>query len=215
MTNRDRGSRHKTRDSRPAYPVLFALCFMFCVFLVSVPYAQEEKEEESGIELPPVKIEVVDTTHLDIPKERFRSFTKPDPVVYAPLSRKERPWYVPSTSIPEKIREAPAEAEKSSLISLTAQFGIPQALMYQALLTRGFDSSEVLLDVGRATLRSERTPELVGDPSNELGDFTIDRLRGAVTHQTGNAGLKQTHSMMPGNWAIWIRTGKRIPTTGL
>ena len=163
---------------------------MFSIFLVSTLYAQEEEAEEAAIELPSVKIEVIDTTQLDIPREKFRSFTSPDPTVYAPPYPKERSWYVPSTSIPEKFREKPAEAEKDTLLSLTAQFGVPQALMYQALLTKAFGNSEALLNVGRSTLESERTAELVGDSYVGLGDFTIDTFRAALTHQIENSGLE-------------------------
>jgi hypothetical protein len=176
------------QNTRPICFLPFVLCFAFCALIASVPYAQEEND--SSIELPPVKIEVVDTTRLDIPRERFRSYTKPDPGLYAPLSSKERPWYVPSTSIPEKIRETQVEEESNSLFSLTAQFGNPQALAYQALLMKGFGNSEVLLNAGRTTLWSDRTAQLAGDPSSGLGDSTIDRIKASAAHQTGNSDLE-------------------------
>ncbi len=171
-------------------PLSCLLCFIFCIFFASALRAEEGSEEEGGIELPPVQIEIIDTTYLDIPREKFRSFTKPDPGVYAPLSPKERPWYVPSTSVPEKFRAAMTEAEKDSLLSLTAQFGVPQALAYQALLVRGFGDSEMLLDVGRWDLRSDRTAELVDDPSKRLDSTTVDRLKGSFAYQVEDSNFR-------------------------
>jgi len=168
----------------------YVLCFVSCIFLASALSAEEGGEEENIIELSPVKIEVIDTTQIDIPKERFRSFTVPDPEVYAPLSPKERPWYVPSTSVPEKFKEVSTRAGKDSLLSLTAQFGVPQALAYQALLIREFGNSGVLLNIKRVNLWSERTAELVGDPSNGLDDTTDDSLRGSLAYQVENSNLR-------------------------
>ncbi len=200
--------RLKTQGSRSIYLVFCVLCLVCCVLLASrgfcpafpgiaggfapiVLYAQEESEDKDrAIELPPVKIEIVDTTQLDIPKEKFRSFMKPSSRLYAPLSPKERSWYVPSTSVPEKIREVPVESGREFLFSSTAQAGAPLGLVYQMFLIRGFGNSEALLDVGRSALRSERTAELVSDPSKGLGDFTIDKLKGAFAHQSADFGLR-------------------------
>jgi len=183
--------KDKTQDLGLIYVASFVFCLASFVFLAAMSYAQGGSEEKDKItDLPPVKIEVVDTTQLDIPKEKFQSFTKPDPGVYAPLDPKERPWYLPATSIPEKIREVKSELEKDFLFSLTAQYGIPTALKYQMFLARGFGQSEAMLDMGRWTLRSERTPELVSDPSKGLDDFNIDRLKGAFAHQGENTSFR-------------------------
>lgn len=168
----------------------YILCFASCIFLASASSAQDGGEEESIIELAPVSIEVVDTTQIGIPKERFRSFTRPDPQVYAPLSPKERPWYAPSTSVPEKFREVLIAAGKESLFSLTAQFGVPQALAYEALLMRDFGNSELLLNVRKVNQWGERTAELVSDPSNRLDDTTDDSLRGSFAYQVENSHLR-------------------------
>lgn len=202
MENRVQGSELKLKvhriESEPKYlkfyrllySLPYILCFASCILFAPVLSAEEGGEEEGIIELAPVNIEVVDTTQIDIPKERFRSFTKPDPQVYAPLSPKERSWYAPSTSVPEKFREVLIEAGKDSLLSLTVQIGVPQALAYEALLMRDFGNSELLLNVGRVNVGGERTAELVSDPSNRLDDTTHDSLRGSFAYQVENSHLR-------------------------
>jgi hypothetical protein len=168
--------------------MLFALYF---VLAASTLYAQEENEEKDRIiDLPPVNIEVVDTMQLSMPREKFRSFTKPDSAnVYAPLNPKERPWYLPPTSIPEKLREVPGEAERDLLFSLAAYSGVPAIVTYQMLLVRGFGANTkfaptALLSIGRSTLKGERTARLASDPSKRQGNSTVDKLKGAFTHQS-------------------------------
>lgn len=194
MEIRDQNNRIKIHSLMTIRFLSCALCLVFCVLFTSVLYAQSEdegeSEEETGIQLPSVKIEVVDITRLDIPREKFQSFMKPDPAVYAPMTPKERSWHAPSSLNPEKYRATPDKLKSESLFSATAQFGVPQALAYQVLFSKGFGYSEALLDVGRANLWEERTPEYVDDSSKELSDFTIDKLRGSLAHQVQNSDLK-------------------------
>jgi len=175
--------------------MLFALCSLL---IASILYAQEAEEEEGKItNLPPVKIEIVDTMQLNIPKEKFFQFAKPGSAhVYAPLSPKERPWYLPPTSIPEKIWEIPGEAEKDFLFSLGANSGVPAAVTYQMFLVRGFGSSEALLSVERSTLRSERTARLVNDPSKRQGSSTVDKFAGALCIAPAHQSLQDTSLKM-------------------
>ena len=175
--------------------VFLVLCFGSFVLLASVSYAQEENEEEDKItDLPPVKIEIVDTTQLNIPREQFRSFTRPDPEIYAPLNLKERPWYLPTIAIPEKLRDIPDEAKDDFLLLLTASYGAPTMLAYQALAVKGLGKSAFLLDMGRWMPGSDRTAKLVTDvpdDSDGLGKSTIDKFRGAF----GSQGEKSSLSM--------------------
>jgi hypothetical protein len=167
------------------------LCLMFCATFASLLYAQEEAEEQDKvIDLPDVKIEILDTTQIDIPRERFRSFTRPAPELYTPLSPKERPWYLPPTSLPEKYRELPIEAEKGFLFSLTGYSGVPLIMSYQMLVVREFGNYEALLDMGRSTPRDDRTAKLVTDSSKGQGDSTVDRLKGSLAYQSDKSGLK-------------------------
>jgi hypothetical protein len=188
--------------------------FVFCVFLASILCAQEENEaRDKIIDLPPVKIEIVDTTQLNIPREKFRSFAKPDSTVYAPLSPKERPWYLPPTSVPEKLREVSGQAEKDLLFSLAAHSGVPAALIYQMLLVRGFGRSELLLDMGRSMLKSERTAKLVNNPSKGQGRSTVDKLTGAFAHQSSRGtNLKMDVQYDGKEFSFLDVDGKRYPT---
>jgi hypothetical protein len=160
------------------------------MFLASISYAQEEKEDQDEItDLPAVKIEIQDTTQIYIPKERFRSFTKPSTSIYTPLPPKERPWYLPPTLTPDRIREETVPTERDFLFSLSGYSGVPTILAYQMLLVRGFGKSEGLLDMGRMTFRDERTAES-GDASKTFDNFTVDKLKGAFTHQEENFNVK-------------------------
>ena len=174
--------------------VSLVLFLASCIFFASISYAQEDDGEKDKItDLPPVKIEIIDTTQLNIPRERFRSFTKPDPVVYAPLSSKERSWYLPSTSVPEKLRDKPAEAAEDLLLSLTTSYGAPTMLAYQVLAVKGFGKAGFLLDLGRWMPGNDRTAKLVSDESDGadgLGKSTIDRFKGAFGYQSKNSSLK-------------------------
>jgi len=196
----------KTQNSRLRIPRLevlyspfsilhFLLCVLCCasfIFPASNLQAQEEEttDEDKITDLPPVKIEIVDTTQIDIPREKFRSFAKPDRKIYVPLSQKERPWYLPPTSLPEKIREASLKSEREFLFAVTAYTGVPATLAYQMLLVRGFDNSEALLEMGRATPRSDRTAKLASDTTKGLSDFAIDRFKGAFAYQNELSSLK-------------------------
>ncbi len=198
MITKTQDSRHKTRYSLLVtryYPlsclVSCILCLMSCATFAPLLYAQEETEEKDKIiDLPDVKIEILDTTQIDIPRERFRSFTRPAPELYTPLSPKERPWYLPPTSLPEKYRELPIEAEKGFLFSLTGYSGVPLIASYQMLVVREFGNYEALLDMGRSTPRDDRTAKLVTDSSKGQGDSTIDRLKGSLAYQSDKSGLK-------------------------
>ncbi len=183
MKNRTQDSRLRIL-SRAVYLTSCVLCLVSCVCFCSISFAQEENEEKDKItDLPAVKIEIIDTTQINIPREKFRSFTKPDPRLYVPLSSKERPWYLPPTSIPEKIRETQIEAEKDFLFSVSAHSGVPAILAYQILLVRDFGNSEALLDIGRASLSDKRTAE-------KQGGSTVDRFRGAFAHQRETLSLR-------------------------
>lgn len=176
------------QDSRfkiQGFIIHFLTCVLYLMSCVFTICAQEEKSSEKDkiTDLPPVKIEIVDTTTLKIPKERFQSYTSPDSKVYVPLSKKERPWYFPDTSIPEKLGEKKSEVEKGSLFSLSAQAGAPLAFSYQMLMLREFSGSEALLDIGRTTLKSERT-------SDKNGDSNADKLKGVFAYQGDRAHLK-------------------------
>lgn len=201
MTSKMQDLRLKMQDSGNLRFLFCVRCFVSlvlflasCIFFASISYAQEDDGEKDKItDLPPVKIEIIDTTQLSIPRERFRSFTKPDPVVYAPLSSKERPWYRPSTSVPEKLRDTPAEAAEDLLLSLTASYGAPTMLAYQILAVKGLGKAGFLLDLGRWMPGSDRTAKLVSDEpdaSDGLGKFTIDRFKGAFGYQSKNSSLK-------------------------
>lgn len=184
MKNRIQDSGLKIRNSRIAFFLSCVLCLVFCVSSLSILYAQEEDEDKDRItDLPAVKIEVVDTTQINIPREKFRSFTMPDPGLYTPLSPKERPWYLPPTSVPEKLREETIESERDFLFSISAYTGVPRILAYQILLVRDFGNSEGLLDMGRLTLGDERTAE-------KQEDSNTDRFRGYFAHQGENFSLK-------------------------
>lgn len=186
------------------------LCLMSCATFASFLYAQEEAEEQDkAIDLPDVKIEILDTTQIDIPRERFRSFTRPAPELYMPLSPKERPWYLPPTSLPEKYRELPIEAEKGFLFSLTGYSGVPLIVSYQMLVVREFGNYEALLDMGRSTLRDERTAKLVTDSSKGQGDSTVDRLKGSLAYQSDKSGLKADVRYYGRDFAFLDSNGER------
>ena len=182
VENKTRGSSGKTQDPELIHLLFCVFCLLSCVFLVPISYAQEENKDEIT-DLPSVKIEIVDTTQLNLPKEKFQSFARPDSGLYKPLNSKERPWYLPSISVPEKLREVPVEAEKDFLFSLAAHSGVPEVLAYQMLLVRGFGNSQALLNMGRSTPRKKRTAE-------GQGSSTIDEFEGAFAHQSGNFSLK-------------------------
>jgi hypothetical protein len=190
--------------------VYCVLCLVYCATFASFLYAQEETEEQDkAIDLPDVKIEILDTTQIDIPRERFRSFTRPAPELYTPLSPKERPWYLPPTSLPGKYRELPMEAEKGFLFSLTGYSGVPLIVSYQMLVVREFGNYEALLDMGRSTLRDERTAKLVTDSSKGQGDSTVDRLKGSLAYQSDRSGLKADVRYYGRDFAFLDSNGER------
>jgi len=174
--------------------LIFKICISaFVVFLFSISFclAQEEKkEDDQTIDLPPVKIEIVDATQLNIPKERFDGLTQPDYDIYVALSHKERLWYLPSTSIPEKYKDKSAKSDKDFLVILSAYPGLPAALSYQALLLKGFGNSQVLLDLGRSSLLSDRTAKLASDHTKKQSGSTIDKFKGIFSYQTENSGFR-------------------------
>jgi len=160
------------------------MSLLICIlFPFSISYAQEESEEDKVIDLPPVKIEIVDATQLNIPKEKFHGFAKPGSELYVTLGQKERLWYLPPISIPEKVQQKSVKPKEDFLFSLSAYPGIPAALTYQMLLVKGFGKSQALLDVGRSMLRSERSAKLVSDPSKKQGNSTTDKFRGLFAYE--------------------------------
>ena len=169
-------------------------CILFIIFLFSIgftSYAQEtEKGEDKTIDLPPVKIEIVDATQLTIPKEKFNGLVKPDSDIYSVLNPKERLWYLPSTVIPEKIRGKAIKPGEDFFFALSAYLGLPPALTYQMLLVKGFGKSQVLLDLGRSSLLSDRTAKLVADPKKKQDGLTFDRFNGLYAYQTENSNVR-------------------------
>lgn len=164
--------------------VFIGLCFGFSILNTTVLYAQEENTDKDKItDLPPVKIEIVDITQINIPREKFRSFTEPESKVYKPFDTKERPWYFPDTSIPEKLKDESTKAGKSSLLTLSAQVGLPVDFLYQLLLVKGFGDFESMLDLGRTTLKTGRTPD-------KQGDSNSDNLRGSIAYKQEKFNLR-------------------------
>jgi hypothetical protein len=173
--------------------LLFRVCVTtFCVFLffAFLCYAQESEEEDKAIDLPPVKIEIVDATQLNIPKENFQGLTKPDYDIYVALSHKERLWYLPSTAIPKKFRDQSVKPQKDFLVVLSAYPGLPTALSYQALLMKGFGNSQVLIDIGRSSLLSGRVAKLASDHTKKQSGSTIDQFKGLFSYQTETSDLR-------------------------
>lgn len=165
--------------------MLFIMSFSVCL----TSYAQD-KEEDKTIDLPPVKIQIIDATQLSIPKEKFDGLAKPDSDIYVILTNKERLWYLPSTSVPEKIQEKSVKPGEDFLFTLSVYPGLPAALTYQMLLLKGFGNSDVLLDLGRSSLLSERTAKLAADPSKKQDGLTIDKLSGMFAYQTDNSKVR-------------------------
>lgn len=169
---------------RTLYIKVGFICLLILFSNNFVIFAQEENEDKDKItDLPPVKIEIVDTTQINIPREKFRSFIEPDPKIYTPSVSKERPWYLPNTSIPDKVGDKKAKAEDDLLLLLSAQIGAPVAFSYQVLLVKGFGDFVVLADAGRNTLKTGRTP-------NMQGESNADNLKGAFSYRGDIANLR-------------------------
>ncbi|HGJ65361.1 TPA: hypothetical protein ENS27_08235 [bacterium] len=172
--------------------IIFSLLvstFLVFLFFVSLCIAQETDEEDKTIDLPPVKIEIIDATQLTIPKERFDGLAQPDYDIYVALLHKERLWYLPSTSIPVKYKDKLLKADKDYLVMLSAYPGLPAGLSYQGLLMKGFGNAQVLLDVGRSSLLSTRTAKLASDHTKKQSSSTIDRFNGLFSFQTKTSGV--------------------------
>ncbi|MBD3182012.1 hypothetical protein GF312_06960 [Candidatus Poribacteria bacterium] len=212
MRDRPQNLRSKTSHKIFVY-LLFCILFVgFLTLALANSYSQEEiKEDEDDedkiMDLPTVNIEILDTTQLKIPKEKFHSFTKPDSRIYTPLKRKERPWYLPPTSLPGKLSDTKEESERDFLVSIKAYSGVPVVLSYQMLFFRGFGNAEALVEAGRTSLRKERTPEMVSNENNNLEEFNIDKLRGAITYQTENTNLKVDVNYKAKDMAYLSNTG--------
>ncbi|MGQ9607832.1 MAG: TonB-dependent receptor [bacterium] len=159
--------------------------------LCSISYAQEEtSEEEKAIDLPPVKIEILDATQLTIPKEKFEGFRMISPDIYVTLNPKERLWYLPPTSIPDKPKQKSSVPTEDFLFSVSAYPGIPAALTYQMLLIKGFGDSQALIDMGRSMLQSARSAKLASDPSKKQGNTTIDDFKGSFSYQRNKTSAR-------------------------
>jgi hypothetical protein len=182
------------QDSRRKYNIhglAFCLLFIFCLSIGFTAYAQEaEKGEDKAIDLPPVKIEIIDATQLTILKENFNGLAEPDSDIYIILNPKERLWYLPSTSLPEKIQGKSVRPGEDFFLALSAYPGLPPALTYQMLLVKGFGKSQILLDFGRASLLSDRTAKLVTDSSKKQDGMTIDRFNGLYAYQADNSNVR-------------------------
>jgi len=183
------------QDSRRKYNIIgLVSCIMFIVFFFSMglaSYAQEtENGEDKAIDLPPVKIEIIDATQLTIPREKFNGLTKPDSDIYIILNPKERLWYLSSTSVPEKFRGKAVKPGEDFFLTLSAYPGLPAALTYQMLLLKGFGTSQVLLDLGRSSLLSDRTAKLATDPSKKQDGMTIDKFNVLYAYQRDNSNVR-------------------------
>jgi hypothetical protein len=183
------------QDSRRKYNIIglvFCILFIMCFFSIGfTSYAQEaEKGEDKAIDLPPVKIEIIDATQLAIPKEKFNGLAEPDSDIYIILNPKERLWYLPSTSIPEKVQGKAVKPGEDFLLALSAYLGLPPALTYQMLLVKGFGKSQVLVDFGKSSLLSNRTAKLVTDSSKKQDGMTIDRLKGLYAYQADKSNVR-------------------------
>ena len=174
------------------YEIIACILFIICLFSIGfASYAQEaEKGEDKAIDLPPVKIEIIDATQLTIPKENFNGLAEPDSDIYIILNPKERLWYLPSTSLPEKIRGKSVKPGEDFFLDLSAYLGLPPALTYQMLLVKGFGKSQVLVDFGRSSLLSDRTAKLTTDSSKKQDGMTIDRFNGLYAYQADNSNVR-------------------------
>lgn len=182
----------KRKALRNTYEIVSCMLFIICLFSIGfTSYAQEaEKGEDKTIDLPPVKIEIIDATQLAIPKEKFNGLAEPDSDIYIILNPKERLWYLPSTSVPEKIQGKAVKPGEDFFLALSAYPGLPPALTYQMLLVKGFGKSQVLVDFGRSSLLSNRTAKLVTDSSKKQDGMTIDRFKGLYAYQTDGSNIR-------------------------
>ncbi|MDQ1328800.1 MAG: hypothetical protein QG641_2086 [Candidatus Poribacteria bacterium] len=174
------------------YEIIACMLFIICFFSIGfTSYAQEaENGEDKAIDLPPVKIEIIDATQLTIPKEKFNGLAEPDSDIYIILNPKERLWYLPSTSVPEKIQGKSVKPGEDFFLALSAYLGLPPALTYQMLLVKGFGKSQVLVDFGRSSLLSDRTAKLTTDSSKKQDGMTINRFNGLYAYQTDNSNIR-------------------------
>lgn len=163
----------------------------FCIFsLAIITYSQETEKtnENETIDLPPVKIEIVDATQLVIPKEKFDGLTRADVDLYLTLNQKERLWYIPSVSSPERIQQKTVSPENDFIFMLSAYPGLPASLAYQMLLVKSFGNSQALLDLGRSSLLSERAGKL--DKQKKMNGLTTDKLNGLLAFQTEKTNFR-------------------------
>ena len=169
--------------------LLFIIGVFYLLSITIVSYAQEaEKTEDQAIDLPPVKIDIVDSTQLVIPKEKFDGLTRPDVDMYITLTQKERLWYLPSVTSPEIDQKKAINPEDDFIFLLSAYPGLPAALAYQVLLVKGFGNSQILLDLGRSSLLSQRAAKL--DKQRKMDGLTVDKLDGLFAFQTEKTNLR-------------------------
>ncbi|MGB9595528.1 MAG: hypothetical protein ACPL7B_04530, partial [Candidatus Poribacteria bacterium] len=170
------------------YLLLLIGFYIFSLALISYSQETEKVNENETIDLPPVKIEIVDATQLVIPKERFNGLTKADVDLYLTLNQKERLWYIPAISSPERIKEKTINQEDDFLLMLSAYPGLPTSLAYQMLFVKGFGNSQILLDLGRSSLLSERAGKL--DKQKKMKGLTTDKLNGLFAFQAENTDFR-------------------------
>lgn len=167
------------------------LLISFCIFsLALISYSQETEKtnEDKTIDLPPVKIEIVDATQLVIPKEKFDGLNRADVDLYLTLNQKERLWYIPAISSPERIKEKTVSPEDNFLLMLSANPGLPASLAYQMLLVKGFGNAQILLDLGRLSFLSERAGKL--DKQKKMKGLTTDKLNGLFAFQAEKTNIR-------------------------
>jgi hypothetical protein len=169
--------------------LLFMIGVFYLLSITIVSYSQEaEKTEDKAIDLPPVKIDIVDSTQLVIPKEKFDGLTRPDVDMYITLTQKERLWYLPSVTSPERVQKKAISPEDDFVFILSAYPGLPAALAYQALLVKGFGNSQILLDLGKSSLSSQRAAKL--DKQKKMDGLMVDKLDGLFAFQTDKTNLR-------------------------
>lgn len=168
--------------------LLLIAFYIFSLALISYSQETEKTNEDETIDLPPVKIEIVDATQLVIPKEKFDGLTRADVDLYLTLNQKERLWYIPAISSPERIKEKTVNQEDDFLLMLSAYPGLPASLAYQMLLVKGFGNSQILLDLGRSSFLSERAGKL--DKQKKMKGLTTDKLNGLLAFQAEKTNFR-------------------------
>lgn len=188
------------------------LWFPFLTSVLLLPlasYAQEEDENKT-IDLPPVKIEVLDTTELSIPKEKFRAFTEPEYDIYVTLGHKERLWYITPTSPPSALPKSPDRPKEDFLLSFSAYPGLPTALTYQALFIKSIENFQTMVEVSRKMFQSPRSAKLASDPTKHQGNTSRDDLNTALAYRNERTNIRTDLSYNAKDLAYLSGTGERF-----